>query len=135
MSSDSAKVDKDNKLIRAIFSDHDETLCSASAVRDGRIGQSRVSFEIRETLQQISPQILAQITACTACAGEDVLYIGDSENDNPTFRKAGVAIRVHFDSRLKTKLDCQYYIDFESLASFLKKLQDNSFIFSERLLQ
>lgn len=56
MSSDSAKVDKNNKLIRAIFSD-DGTLCSASAARDSGIGQSRIPLEIRETLQQILQQI------------------------------------------------------------------------------
>lgn len=58
MSSDSTKVDKNNKLIRAIFSDYDGTLCSASAARDSGIGQSRIPPEIRETLQQISQQIL-----------------------------------------------------------------------------
>lgn len=65
----------------------------------------------------------------------NVLYLGDSENDDPAFRKAGIAIGVRSDNRLKPELDCQYYIDFWGLAAFLKKLQDNGFVFSENFLQ
>ncbi len=51
-------MNKDNdKLIRAIFSDYDGTLCSARAARDTSLGQNHIPLEIRETLRQISQQI------------------------------------------------------------------------------
>jgi hydroxymethylpyrimidine pyrophosphatase-like HAD family hydrolase len=66
---------------------------------------------------------------------EDVLYLGDSENDNPAFRKAGISIGVRSDSRLKPELDCQYYIDFGDMVTFLNKLKNNNFVFTRNLLQ
>ncbi len=45
------------KLIRALFSDYDGTVCSASAARDTSLGQNRIPQEIREVLQQIADQI------------------------------------------------------------------------------
>lgn len=48
--------DKD-KLIRAIFSDYDGTLCSASAARDTSLGQNRIPLEIKKVLQEIAKQI------------------------------------------------------------------------------
>ena len=45
---------KDNKPNGAIFTDHDGTLCSASAASNGSIGQNRISPEIRKALQKIS---------------------------------------------------------------------------------
>jgi hydroxymethylpyrimidine pyrophosphatase-like HAD family hydrolase len=297
MSYDSSQVPKENKPIRAIFSDYDGTLCSASAARDNSLGQNRIPPEIRKALQQISQQIpiciisskdyffvnetrsfarvisclmgietlsfasndeqsppfrrnllveeselsassyaleeiakniesdaefrsvlaqkkytsdrriLAGITVdwshtenwdyykkgvqhfvsaavtnlsrppqpvnlylqkydfhpfvdvyaipCNKHIGFDrvlsevstrnsagknnvragnVLYLGDSENDNPAFRKAGIAIGVRSDSRLKPELDCQYYIDFGDLVTFLNKLKENSFVFTKSML-
>lgn len=291
MSSDSTKVDNNNKLIRAIFSDYDGTLCSASAARDISLGPNRIPPEIRNVLQQISQQMpvciitskdysfvketryFAKVISClmgietlsftgadeqsplsrrslllaeselsaasyaleqiakniesvpefsgvivqkkythdgriltgitvdwshtdnwdyykrdvqhlvsamvknisqapqlvhlylqkydfhpfvdvyaTQCSKDigfgrvlseistgditagDVLYLGDSENDNPAFRKAGIAIGVRSDSRLKPELDCQYYIDFGELQLFLKKLRENDFLFIRSLV-
>lgn len=65
---------------------------------------------------------------------EDVLYLGDSENDNPAFRKAGVSIGVRSDSRINPKLECQHTITFDGLAKFLQKLKDNNLRFSEEQL-
>jgi hydroxymethylpyrimidine pyrophosphatase-like HAD family hydrolase len=65
---------------------------------------------------------------------EDVLYLGDSENDNPAFRKAGVSIGVHSDSRINPKLECQHTINFNRLAKFLQKLKDNNLRFKEEQL-
>lgn len=49
--------DKKGVPIRAIFSDYDGTLCSASAARDESLGQNRISPKIIRTLQQISQHI------------------------------------------------------------------------------
>jgi hypothetical protein len=49
--------DKKGKPIRAIFSDYDGTLCSASAARDMSLGQNRIPVEIKEALHQISQHI------------------------------------------------------------------------------
>ena len=58
---------------------------------------------------------------------EDVLYLGDSENDNPAFRKARMSIGVRSDSRINPKLDCQYTINIDRLDRFLQKLKDKHF--------
>jgi hydroxymethylpyrimidine pyrophosphatase-like HAD family hydrolase len=65
---------------------------------------------------------------------EDVLYLGDSENDKPAFRKAGVSIGVRSDSRINPKLECQHTINFDRLAKFLQKLKDNNLRFKEEQL-
>jgi hydroxymethylpyrimidine pyrophosphatase-like HAD family hydrolase len=65
---------------------------------------------------------------------EDVLYLGDSENDNPAFRKAGVSIGVRSDSRITPKLECQHIINFDRLARFLRQLKDSHLKFSEEQL-
>ena len=64
----------------------------------------------------------------------NILYLGDSENDNPAFRKADVSIGVKSDDRLNPKLDCQYLITFDHLPKFLMSLLKNEFNFSETLL-
>lgn len=65
---------------------------------------------------------------------KNILYLGDSENDNPAFRKADVSIGVKSDERLNPRLDCQYLINFNQLPKFLMNLIKNDFIFSEKLL-
>jgi HAD superfamily hydrolase (TIGR01484 family) len=62
------------------------------------------------------------------------LYLGDSENDNPAFKKAGISIGIRSDVRVNPKLDCSYFLDYEQLSSFLMKLIKNDFIFTEELL-
>lgn len=49
----------------------------------------------------------AQSNAVVNQIDKDGLYLGDSENDNPAFRKAGVSIGVRSDSRIIPKLECQ----------------------------
>jgi hydroxymethylpyrimidine pyrophosphatase-like HAD family hydrolase len=63
-----------------------------------------------------------------------IIYFGDSENDNPAFRKADISIVIKSDERLNPKLDCQYLINFNQLPKFLLNLLKNEFIFSENLL-
>jgi hydroxymethylpyrimidine pyrophosphatase-like HAD family hydrolase len=65
---------------------------------------------------------------------EDVLYLGDSENDNPAFTKAGVSIGVCSHNRITPRLECQYTINFDRLARFLRLLKDNHLRFSEQQL-
>jgi HAD superfamily hydrolase (TIGR01484 family) len=63
-----------------------------------------------------------------------IIYLGDSENDNPAFRKADISIGVNSDNRLNPTLDCTYTIKFENLSIFLNRLVENDFDFSESLL-
>ena len=62
-----------------------------------------------------------------------VMYLGDSENDNAAFAKADVSIGVHSDERLHPHLDCQYNVNFNRLALFLRRLSHDNFEFSENL--
>jgi HAD superfamily hydrolase (TIGR01484 family) len=66
--------------------------------------------------------------------GTKIMYLGDSENDNPAFRKSDISIGIRSDERLNPNLDCKYMIDFYQLPSFLKRLIDNGLVFSEELL-
>jgi len=65
---------------------------------------------------------------------DKIMYLGDSENDNAAFVKADVSIGVHSDRRLDPRLDCQYNVDFDRLALFLRRLSLDNFEFSDRLL-
>jgi HAD superfamily hydrolase (TIGR01484 family) len=65
---------------------------------------------------------------------ENIMYLGDSENDNPAFRKSGISIGIRSDTRLNPLLDCKYMLDFKQLIIFLRGLKDNNYIFSEELL-
>jgi hypothetical protein len=59
---------------------------------------------------------------------------GDSENDNPAFRKASVSIGLISGKRISSKLDCQYSIEFKNLSNFLEQLAKTDFVFSQDLL-
>ena len=63
-----------------------------------------------------------------------IIYLGDSENDNPAFRKSDISIGVNSDNRLNPDLDCTLTIKFENLSTFLRRLVDNGFNFSESLI-
>lgn len=65
---------------------------------------------------------------------KDVLYLGDSENDNPAFRKSGVSVGVRSDHRINPRLDCQHYVSFDDLAGFLSRLNENQMRFDEKLI-
>ena len=65
---------------------------------------------------------------------QSILYLGDSENDNLAFKRADVSIGVCSDKRLNPKLTCQYLVQFNQLSIFLKRLQYNNFVFSDKLL-
>jgi HAD superfamily hydrolase (TIGR01484 family) len=63
-----------------------------------------------------------------------IMYLGDSENDNPAFRKSDVSIGVLSDDRLNPNLDCDYTVSFDNLSIFLEELLDNDLVFSDDLL-
>jgi HAD superfamily hydrolase (TIGR01484 family) len=61
---------------------------------------------------------------------KNILYLGDSENDNPAFRKADLSINIKSDARLNTKLDSHYSLEFNELSYFLIKLYKENFHFT-----
>jgi hypothetical protein len=65
---------------------------------------------------------------------QGVLYLGDSENDNPAFKKASVTLGIVSDERLSPRLDCEYLIEFKELSALLKHLLNNNFEFSKNLV-
>ena len=66
--------------------------------------------------------------------GKGILYLGDSENDNPAFRKAGISIGIRSNARLNPKLQCSFYLDYEQLSSFLINLRNNDYLFNDESL-
>jgi HAD superfamily hydrolase (TIGR01484 family) len=65
--------------------------------------------------------------------GANIMYLGDSENDNPAFRRSDISIGIHSDTRLNPILDCKYMLEFNQLPIFLKGLIDNNLMFSDEL--
>ncbi|HXW36943.1 MAG TPA: hypothetical protein VEJ36_03445 [Nitrososphaerales archaeon] len=61
-----------------------------------------------------------------------VVFLGDSEADNPAFRLSEVSIGVLSGSRMP-KLDCRYYVMRDKLGDFLGSLVDNGLEFNDRL--
>jgi len=59
-----------------------------------------------------------------------ILYLGDSENDNPAFLKADLSINIKSDERIDTKLDSHYTLEFNELSYFLLKLYNENFNFT-----
>ena len=64
----------------------------------------------------------------------DILYLGDSENDNTAFRKASFSVGIVSDARLNSDLECEFVIDYSQLANFLGLLMNNDFVVSEKVL-
>lgn len=58
-----------------------------------------------------------------------ILYLGDSENDNPAFIKADLSIGIRSDRRINTRLNSDYLLEFNELRPFLQKLENEDFIF------
>ncbi len=69
-------------------------------------------------------------TLLNLCNNNNILYLGDSENDNPAFRKADLSINIKSDERLNTKLDSHYSLEFNELSYFLIKLYKENFNFN-----
>lgn len=60
-----------------------------------------------------------------------ILYLGDSENDNPAFGLADISIGIKSDPRLKSRLECSFYLKYDKLAPFLQRLLKNDMVFSD----
>jgi hydroxymethylpyrimidine pyrophosphatase-like HAD family hydrolase len=78
--------------------------------------------------------VISKLSEISNVSGK-IIYLGDSENDNPAFRKTDYSIGVISDNRLNPELDCTYSIEFKNLSAFFKRLVDNGFDFSESLLK
>ncbi len=65
---------------------------------------------------------------------QKIMYLGDSDNDNPAFTKADVSIGIRSDDRLNPKLSCTKILKFDMLSIFLKRLMENNFLFSRDIL-
>jgi HAD superfamily hydrolase (TIGR01484 family) len=74
--------------------------------------------------------ILSQIFRSERKDEYRIMYLGDSENDNPAFRKADISIGIRSDERLNPDLHCRYTVNFGNLAGFLEKLRNDNFVFS-----
>jgi hypothetical protein len=78
--------------------------------------------------------VLSKLSEVSDITGK-IIYLGDSENDNPAFRKADISIGVNSDNRLNPNLDSVYTIKFENLPIFLRRLLENDLEFSDSLLK
>jgi len=59
-----------------------------------------------------------------------VLYLGDSEMDNSAFKASNVSVGVINDETPLKLLECDYFVKFENVPSFLKTLLENNLQFS-----
>lgn len=59
-----------------------------------------------------------------------VLYMGDSETDNPAFRASGVSLGVVHDETDLEALDCDYLVEFGRVPDFLNALLSDNLLFS-----
>src|SRR5919197_372459 len=75
-------------------------------------------------------RVISEISTIDSVLQNVIMYLGDSENDNPAFRKADVSIGINSDERWNPKLDCKYTLKLDKLAGFLEKLQNDNFVFS-----
>jgi hydroxymethylpyrimidine pyrophosphatase-like HAD family hydrolase len=58
-----------------------------------------------------------------------VLYMGDSEADNPAFERSDVSVGVIHKETCPEKLACEYLVKFEDVSSFLDRILANHFLF------
>lgn len=63
-----------------------------------------------------------------------VMYLGDSEADNPAFQLAEVSVGVKH-RRIMPELLCKYRVEFFELESFLSNLIDADFDFQEGMVE
>jgi len=75
-------------------------------------------------------EILSDIRSLLQLTNEKILYLGDSENDNPAFRIADLSVNIKSDQRIETKLESDYSLDFNELGNFLIKLRKENFNFN-----
>jgi hydroxymethylpyrimidine pyrophosphatase-like HAD family hydrolase len=59
-----------------------------------------------------------------------VLYLGDSEMDNPAFRASSLSLGVINEETSLETLDCDYLVEFKHVPNFLNTLLANNLVFS-----
>jgi HAD superfamily hydrolase (TIGR01484 family) len=65
---------------------------------------------------------------------DKILYLGDSENDNPAFEKSDISIGIT-RKEVKPLLKCKYLLHHKKLNLFLKRLIQNKMVFDPVFLQ
>jgi hypothetical protein len=60
---------------------------------------------------------------------DGVLYMGDTEADNPAFERSDVSVGVIHEETCVEKLACDYLVKFEDVSSFLGRLLANHSLF------
>jgi hypothetical protein len=63
-----------------------------------------------------------------------VMYLGDTEVDDPAFQLADISVGVKH-RRIMPTLQCKYKIEFFELDNFILKLIDADFNFQEGMLE
>lgn len=63
-----------------------------------------------------------------------IMYLGDSEADDPAFRLADISIGIKH-RRIVPELSCKYWLEFFELESFLSDLIASDFDFRETMIQ
>ncbi len=58
-----------------------------------------------------------------------ILFMGDSEADNPAFAMADVGVGVVHGENCVKSLACDYFVKFEDVSPFLSRLLENKFLF------
>jgi hydroxymethylpyrimidine pyrophosphatase-like HAD family hydrolase len=59
----------------------------------------------------------------------DVLYMGDSEADNPAFERSNISVGVIHEETFWRRLTCDFYVKFENVSVFLRHLLENNLVF------
>lgn len=63
-----------------------------------------------------------------------IIYLGDSEADNPAFQLADVSIGINHHKRIP-ELQCRYQLEFIELDAFIFKLLDADLDFDEKMVE
>ncbi|MCP8307372.1 MAG: HAD-IIB family hydrolase [archaeon] len=79
-----------------------------------RVDKGQAFKRLKEELEVIGP----------------IMYLGDSEADNPAFDLADVSIGIK-QQRNMPKLSCKYFLAFNELSEFLYRLMDKGFEFEQ----
>jgi hydroxymethylpyrimidine pyrophosphatase-like HAD family hydrolase len=59
----------------------------------------------------------------------DVLYMGDSEADNPAFERSSISVGVIHEETFLRRLTCDFYVKFGNVTVFLRHLLENNLVF------
>lgn len=62
---------------------------------------------------------------------EPIMYLGDSELDNPAFNLADISIGI-LHKETPSKLDCEFFVQFSDVGAFFQELWRNNLTFDSR---